>query len=384
MNNVFLTALALQATETMNKAPGEPSSWVPLAWAGGAIVFAVILALVLHWVIFAALTRLTKRTGWEFDDIFLQRLRGPARLALILIAVMIAANHVALPLKMAGLLKRGLSLGIIAAISWLVIALLRAGEALVLKRHRVDVADNLEARRVHTQIRVISRTLVVLVVVVGVGAMLMTFDKVQTIGASLLASAGIAGLAVGLAARPVLSNLIAGLQLALTQPVRLDDVVIVEGEWGWIEEITSTYVVVRIWDLRRLVVPLSHFIEKPFENWTRRTADILGTVYLHTDYTVPLEEVRKELTRIVEASPHWDGKVAGLVVTDAKEYTLEIRALVSAVDSSKAWNLRCEVREKLIEFLQREYPQCLPRLRAEFGERMRPAGGITSAQKNNQ
>ena len=182
----------------------------------------------------------------------------------------------------------------------------------------------------------------------------------------------------------VLSNLIAGLQLALTQPVRLDDVVIVEGEWGWIEEITSTYVVVRIWDLRRLVIPLSHFIEKPFENWTRRTADILGTVYLHTDYTVPLEEVRKELTRIVEASPHWDGKVAGLVVTNAKEYTLEIRALVSAVDSSKAWNLRCEVREKLIAFLQREYPQCLPRLRAEFGERMRPASGITSAQKNNQ
>jgi small-conductance mechanosensitive channel len=377
MKNVFLTALALQVPETMNKAPGEAGSWIPFAWAGGAMLLAVILALVLHRVIFAALIRLTKRTGWESDDIFVQRLRGPARLALILIAVMIVANQVELPLKMAGLLKQGLSLGIIATVAGLVVALLKAGEELVLKRHHVDVADNLEARRMQTQIRVISRTLVILVVVVGAGAMLMTFDKVQTIGASLLASAGIAGLAVGIAARPLLSNLIAGLQLALTQPVRLDDVVIVEGEWGWIEEITSTYVVVRIWDLRRLVIPLSHFIEKPFENWTRRTADILGTVYLHTDYTVPLEEVRKELTRIVEASPHWDGKVASLVVTDAKEYTLEIRALVSAVDSSKAWNLRCEVREKLIEFLQREHPQCLPRLRAEFGERTNPAGANT-------
>ncbi len=342
-------------------------------------MLAVILALVLHRVVFAALTRLAKRTGWGSDDIFVQRLCGPARLALMLIAVMIVANQVELPLKMAGLLKQGLSLGIIATVAGLVVALLKAGEELVLKRHHVDVADNLEARRMHTQIRVISRTLVILVVVVGAGAMLMTFDKVQTIGASLLASAGIAGLAVGIAARPLLSNLIAGLQLSLTQPVRLDDVVIVEGEWGRIEEITSTYVVVRIWDLRRLVIPLSHFIEKPFENWTRRTADILGTVYLHTDYTVPLEEVRKELRRIVEASPHWDGKVVGLVVTDAKEYTLEIRALVSAADSPKAWDLRCEVREKLIQFLQREYPQCLPRLRAEFAEKTKPAAESTSA-----
>jgi small-conductance mechanosensitive channel len=377
MKNVFLTALALQVPETMNKAPGEAGSWIPFAWAGGAMLLAVILALVLHRVVFAALTRLAKRTGWGSDDIFVQRLCGPARLALILIAVMIVANQVELPLKMAGLLKQGLGLGIIATVAGLVVALLKAGEELVLKRHHVDVADNLEARRMHTQIRVISRTLVILVVVVGAGAMLMTFDKVQTIGASLLASAGIAGLAVGIAARPLLSNLIAGLQLSLTQPVRLDDVVIVEGEWGWIEEITATYVVVRIWDLRRLVIPLSYFIEKPFENWTRRTADILGTVYLHTDYTVPLEEVREELTRIVEASPHWDGKVVSLVVTDAKEYTLEIRALVSAVDSSKAWNLRCEVREKLIEFLQREHRQCLPRLRTEFGERTNPADANT-------
>ncbi len=233
LKNVFLTALALQAPETINKASAEASSWIPFVWAGGTILLAVILGLALRRVIFAALTRLAKRTGWESDDIFVQRLCSPARLALILIAVMIAASYVELPVKMAGLLKQGLSLGIIATIAGLVVALLKAGEELILERHRVDVADNLEARRMHTQIRVISRTLAILVMVVGLGAMLMTFDKVQTIGASLLASAGIAGLAVGIAARPMLSNLIAGLQLALTQPVRLDDVVIVEASPDW-------------------------------------------------------------------------------------------------------------------------------------------------------
>jgi small-conductance mechanosensitive channel len=196
---------------------------------------------------------------------------------------------------------------------------------------------------------------------------LMTFPAIRRFGASLLASAGVAGLIVGLAARETISSLLAGIQVALTEPIRLDDVVIVEGEWGRIEEIRMTYVVVRIWDERRLVVPLSYFIEKPFQNWTRKTANILGTVFLYVDYAVPVDEVREQLHRILKDSGLWDGKVWNLQVTDATERTMQLRALMSAPDSSTAWDLRCDVREKLIEFLQREYPGSLPVTRAELG-----------------
>jgi hypothetical protein len=196
--------------------------------------------------------------------------------------------------------------------------------------------------------------------------MLMTFPAIRHVGITLFASAGLAGLVAGMAARSTLSNLLAGVQIALTEPIRLDDVVIVEGEWGWIEEIGTTYVVVRIWDLRRLVVPLSYFIEHPFQNWTRVTSDLLGTVFVYTDYRVPVDEVRVELHRILQASGMWDGKAWGLQVTDATEHTLQLRALMSATDSSTAWDLRCHVREKLIALLQQRYPQSLPRVRAEL------------------
>jgi len=182
---------------------------------------------------------------------------------------------------------------------------------------------------------------------------------------SLFASAGVAGLVVGLAARPVLSNLFAGVQLAMTQPVRLDDQVVVENESGRIEEITSTYVVIRLWDLRRMIVPLSYFIERPFQNWSRESTNLIGAVLLHVDYTAPVERIRSKLTEIVNASKLWDGQVAKLQVTDAKESSVELRVLVSARSSADAFELRCEVREKLIEFLQRDYPNALPRTRQE-------------------
>jgi small-conductance mechanosensitive channel len=196
--------------------------------------------------------------------------------------------------------------------------------------------------------------------------MLMTFDQVRQLGTTILASAGIIGIVVGMAAQRTIGSFIAGLQIALTQPIRVDDVVIVENEWGRIEEITLTYVVVKIWDLRRLVVPITYFIEKPFQNWTRVTADILGTVYLYVDYTVPVESVREELQRILKASELWDGKVCVLQVTNTSERAVELRALMSAEDASTAWSLRCEVREKLITFVKENYPQALPKLRTEF------------------
>jgi hypothetical protein len=244
--------------------------------------------------------------------------------------------------------------------------LVNVGDDYIGDRYRLDVSDNLSARRIRTQVQVLRRIAVAVIGVVAIGAMLMTFPGIWNIGAGLFASAGVAGLAIGMAARPALSNLLAGVQIALTEPIRIEDVVIVEGEWGKIEEIGTTYVVVRIWDLRRLVVPLSYFIDHPFQNWTRSSAALLGTVFLYTDYSVPVDEVRQELHRTLETSKLWDGKTWGLQVTDAGDRVLQLRALMSASDASTAWDLRCIVRERLIGFLQERYPGSLPRVRADI------------------
>jgi small-conductance mechanosensitive channel len=212
-------------------------------------------------------------------------------------------------------------------------------------------------------------------------SMLMVFDSVRQLGTSILASAGVLGIIVGFAAQRSIATVLAGFQIALTQPIRLDDVVIVEGEWGHIEEITLTYVVVLIWDQRRLIVPISQFIERPFQNWTRTSADILGSVFIYTDYTVPVEALRPEIEQMVKVSKDWDGRFWNLQVTDATERTLQLRVLATAADASKAWNLRCELREKLVALLQEKYPQCLPRVRAELpaGDRNKPDGAAADA-----
>ena len=230
----------------------------------------------------------------------------------------------------------------------------------------MDVKDNLAMRKIQTQVRVLKKIAVTLIVIITAASMLTVFDSVRRLGTSILASAGVAGIIVGFAAQRSLATLVAGVQIAFTQPIRLDDVVIVEGEWGRIEEITLTYVVVRIWDLRRMVLPITYFIEKPFQNWTRVSADLIGSVFLYVDYTVQLRVLRSELDRILEASKLWDRKVKVLQVTDAKEQTLELRVLASAADSSSAWDLRCEIREQLVDYLQRNHPGSLPRMRAEL------------------
>ncbi|HKV42486.1 MAG TPA: mechanosensitive ion channel family protein, partial [Blastocatellia bacterium] len=259
-------------------------------------------------------------------------------------------------------------LGLIAAIAWVFILLIEVSADVITTRYRVDVQDNLEARRIQTQVQVLRRILSAVVIIAAIAIMLLTIPNVRAIGASLLASAGLAGLVLGVSMKSTLGNWIAGIQIALTQPIRLEDAVIVNDEWGWIEEITTTYVVIRIWDLRRMVVPLSYFIEQPFQNWTRRSADLLGSVYLYVDYTVPVEEVRQELSRILKTTNKWLGKVSVLQVSDAKEHTVELRALMDAPDSGASWDLRCYVRENLIKFLQERYPQSLPKTRAEFRE----------------
>lgn len=339
-------------------------------WLISAGILAVITLAVLlgHYLVYKLLADISGRTRGSLDDSFVRYSRRPAKLILPLLAAVVALPTLPLPYRAMTVLRHITGLGLIASGAWLAISLLGVVDDAVALKFPVDVKDNLSARRVQTQVKVLQRIITTVVVIVTASIMLMTFPEIRQLGTSLLASAGLAGLIVGLAARSTLANLLAGIQVALTEPIRIDDVVIVEGEWGRIEEIHTSYVVVKIWDLRRLVVPISYFIEKPFQNWTRTSADLLGSVFLYVDYTVPVDAVRAELERILkESTDLWDGKVCVLQVTDSKERTLELRALMSAGDSGSAWDLRCRVRERLVAFLQSNYPQCLPRLRAELG-----------------
>jgi len=285
---------------------------------------------------------------------------------MVLLAVNFAIPIVELPGGLAYVIEVVFRSLFILTVAWLITRGALVGEELYLSRHDIEAKDNLQARRMYTQLQTIRKVFTVIVFVIAVALVLMGFEQFRTLGTSILASAGLAGLVLGFAAQKIFANLLAGIQIAFTQPIRIDDVVIVENEWGWIEEITLTYVVVRIWDLRRLVLPISYFIESPFQNWTRVSADLLGTVFIYTDYTVPVEEVRQELHRILKSSDKWDGKVWGLQITNATERTMELRALMSTADSSLGWDLRCEVREKLIEFVQKKYPDALPKTRAEL------------------
>lgn len=274
-------------------------------------------------------------------------------------------------------IQRLMALLLIACLTWLVSNAIRGVSQGVIAANPTGVADNLEARRIQTQTRVLARSLQGLVVLIGLALMLMTFPAARQIGASLLASAGVVGIVAGFAARPVLGNLIAGLQIGLSQPIRLDDVVIVENEWGVIEEITGTYVVVQIWDQRRLIVPLQYWIEKPFQNWTRSSSELMGTVFLWVDYRMPLAPLRAELQRLCKASVHWDKRLAMIQVTEAGPQAMQLRCLVTSASASAAWDLRCEVREGLLDFMQREYVDFLPRQRAEvtLDSTAHPAGG---------
>jgi small-conductance mechanosensitive channel len=264
-----------------------------------------------------------------------------------------------------GLAGKVSSILIICAVTWVFFLCVRTLEGVVLSKYDIKATDNLQARKIYTQVHVISKTLYVLITIFAAASVLMLFEEVRRFGTSILASAGVLGIVVGFAAQRTIANLFAGFQLALTQPIRLDDVVIVDGEWGRIEEFTLTYIVVRIWDERRLVVPLSYFIEKPFQNWTRASAELLGSVHVWADYSLPVSELRPAIQQIVESCRDWDHRFWNLQVTEVTDRAIQLRVLATASDSSKAWDLRCEVREKLIALLQEKYPHCLPRFRTE-------------------
>jgi len=337
--------------------------WLPdLVVALLILTIAVLFALALHrWARKLVRRAIAGRYPFVFS-VFTQT-RGLTKAALLILAMMLAVPVAPLPPETAALLARMMAVAVIGLIGWAAIVALHIAADLYLRRFRLDIDDNLLARKHNTQVRVLARTVDVLLIMLTLSAALMTFPAVRQYGVSLFASAGVAGIVAGLAARPVLSNLMAGVQLAMTQPIRLYDAVIVENEYGTIEEITSTYVVVKLWDLRRMIVPLTYFIEKPFQNWTRENSSLIGNVMMYLDYRAPVGIIRQKFRDIVKESKLWDGQTAALQITDFKEGTMELRLLMSARSSGAAFDLRCEVREKLIDFIQHEHPEALPHSR---------------------
>jgi small-conductance mechanosensitive channel len=354
--------------------------WAP-PWAVGVVLTALALAVAigLHSLLVRAVARGLRRRS-DFTRSLVVRTRGPSRLALVIFAVAWSVQIAPIDGRWTRFIQHSLLVAFVVLVGWMVHTAIDIGSALYMRRYRTDISDNLLARKHLTQIRILRRALKILVFIVTAGIALMTIPAVRQVGVSLLAAGGAAGIIVGLALQPVLSNLIAGVQLALTQPIRLDDAVLIEGEFGHVEQITGTYVVVRLWDLRRLVVPLKYFLDQPFQNWTKESSELLGSVMLYVDYSVPVAQLRTKFEEVVKASELWDGEVANLQVTDARERTMEVRCLMSARDSGKLSDLRSEVREKMITYLQTELPHALPRDRVEVFP-AEPAAEASASQR---
>ncbi len=356
----------------------------------GSFVFsgAMLTGFAIYWIIFRLILR---KTVSPAHHVALRRFRKPVFCLFLIAAGMLATPTFGLSNYAEDSIEHVLHVAFIVCLTWLLICAVYAVEDILLRRYDISAADNLRARRVRTQMAVMRRLAIGFIGVLGVGLVLYTFNhtRLWQAGAGLLASAGLASLALAAAAKSTVSNLLAGIQIAFTEPIRLDDVVIVDGQWGRVEEITSAYVVVCIWNLQRLIVPLSYFIENPFQNWTRTSANLIGTFYIYADYTCPIEPLREEFVRVLKSTELWDGKAQVLQVTDLFEQTMQIRALLSAADSGKLFDLRCYAREKMIGFLQQKYPQCLPKQRIaelqnapweQVNEHLQPASELAPAQ----
>jgi small-conductance mechanosensitive channel len=330
------------------------------------LVLAGLAGFVLFWGIFKGIHWYGERRDSLPFQSFNRNLRRPARFLGVVVGLNIAIAFIEVSERVAGNLSILFESLIYVFGGWALIELTDVVSDLVRDRYRLTKENNLTERKIITQFQYIKRVVSVVVFIVAVAFILLQFDKVRELGTGLLTSAGVAGIIIGLAAQKSIANLLAGFQLAFTQPIRIDDVVIVENEWGRVEEITLTYVVVRIWDERRLVVPLNYFNEKPFQNWTRSSSQLLAYVFLYTDYRVPVDALRQKFTELLEGNPLWDQRVNVVQVTNADRHTMEIRALASARNASEAWDLRCQVREGLITFIQKEYPESLPRTRVEW------------------
>jgi small-conductance mechanosensitive channel len=338
--------------------------WLP-RWASASIIIASVcaVALCLHGLALRFVRR--SRAGKAaFTKLLIMRAANPTRFAIVLLALAAVVPVSGLPSATQQQFIAPLTSLFILLVGWSCLAAVGLAGDLYLDRFKTGFEDAL-ARKHVTQVRLLRRAAQVLMALITVGAAMMTLPAIRQYGVSLFASAGAAGIVVGLAARPLLSNLLAGIQIAITQPVKIEDSVVINNEWGWVEDITSTYLVVRTWDWRRLIVPLSWFLEQPIQNWTRETTTIIGQVRFYVDYRTPIEDLRQELDRLIHASKLWDGNVATLQVVEANETTIQIRVLATSSDAGRSWDLQCELREKMIAYLQREHPDCLPRRRIE-------------------
>jgi small-conductance mechanosensitive channel len=326
------------------------------------LVAVISVALLVQKIVFALLDRVLTDRNEGIGTALLRRAQAPVGFAFPLLVALIAIPYLTIPPNVDSILTKVTAVLTVIAAAWAIIASIGLYSDLVKRKYKIDTEDNLRARQVETRIDILGRTATTIVILVAVAIAAMAFPAVRSIGTGLLASAGVAGIVLGIAARPLFENLIAGVQLALSQPIRIDDVVIVEGEFGHVEQIAATFVVVRIWDNRRMVLPLTYFIEKPFQNWTRTGSALLGSVFLYVDFTVPFEEVRAQLPIALEGDTKWDGAVQGVQVTDIKPEsgTVEIRILVSARNAADLFDVRCNVREKMIAWLQATYPSALP------------------------
>ncbi|MHB8233239.1 MAG: mechanosensitive ion channel family protein, partial [Solirubrobacteraceae bacterium] len=319
---------------------------------------AIVLSNVGHFILFRLLRRKEAQAtiaGWGMQ----RELGRPARAIFILTCLLAVLPAVPdLPAHIVTMLHQGLIIALVVSLGWFAIGFVYVLQAIALRRYDLAAEDNIRARRVHTQLQIVRRLVISFIVIIDFGAVLWSFDnpRLWHYGSGLLASAGVASLILATAAKSTASNLLAGIQIALTEPIRIDDVVVVQNEWGRVEEITSAYVVIKIWDLRRIIVPLTYFIENSFFNWSRRDTDIMGTAFLYVDYSIPVEELRKQLDAIVHPDPLWDGKVCGLQVTNLSEHTMELRCLMSSRNSSMNFDLRCNVREKMTAWIQQNYP----------------------------
>ena len=330
-------------------------------------LLAIVMACLAHYLLYALFRRLAERRNSFAPAAIMTHTFRPVLLFLLLLAISATLPALALPSWVASPLDHVLEVSYIVALAWLATGLIEVLNTLLNHRLPENVQDDVRARRMRTQIGLLRQIMLGVLWFSAFAAILITFPSIRNIGAGLFASAGLAGLAVGMAARPTLGNLIAGVQVALSEHIRIDDAVVVEGEWGRVAEVSTTYVVVRLWDLRHMIVPLSYFIEKPFQNWTRYSSELIGAVLLYTDYTVPVEQLREEYQRILKSSPLWDGKTMVLQVTDFKERTMELRFLMSAANPSATFDLRCYVREKLVDYLQKHHAYAFPRVRAAVG-----------------
>jgi small-conductance mechanosensitive channel len=337
-------------------------------WLAGLLYLALaaFLLVFLHSVAFQIVGLVFGDRLTEFGRKLLGRIGPPTRLGVVVIGLGVLLQNLPYRGGIFVLIEWGLLFGFVVFVGWSAIAVVNTAADLYLRRVPLESEDSVLTRKHLTQVRLLRRIVVIVIGFLTFSAVLMTIPSVRQYGVSLFASAGVAGLAVGLAARPVLSNLIAGVQIAITQPIRLGDSVLVEGESGTVEEIQTTYVVLRLWDWRRLVVPLSYFMEKPFQNWTRESASLIGTVFWYVDYSVPVERVREKFLELVKASALWDGQVAALHVSDATERTMQLRGIMSAASSGRSWDLRCEIREKMVAWLLQAYPDALPKMRMDL------------------